>query len=259
MNDSLSTPPLRTIFKFPFESKEWIVPFIIGTALIFAGMIIPIIPIIFVFGYIAAVMRLSINGEIMTLPAWNNWGQFFKDGLRSLAVGAVYLGPGIIVSMIGFTAYIVMFVASIALTPESSSDSSSTGLVGFLIIGAMSILFLSMFVGTILLIAGTIPLPAAIGHFIANDRLSSAFHIREWGRIIKKDKWDYSISWLIVVGMFGTLYIGFMLAYMTVVLCFVGYLLAFPIGFYIMLVSAALFGQNYREGKVQLESENPGI
>ena len=95
-------------------------------------------------------------------------------------------------------------------------------------ISAMGVLFLSMFVGTILLIAGTIPLPAAIGHFIANDKLTSAFHIREWGRIIKKDKWGYLISWLIVVGMFGTLYIGFMLAYMTFVLCFVGYLLASP-------------------------------
>jgi hypothetical protein len=258
MNDSLSTPSLRNFFKFPFESKEWIVPFIIGTALIFAGMIIPIIPIIFVFGYIAAVMRMSINGETMTLPAWNNWGHFFKDGLRSLAVGTVYLGPGIIVSMIGFSAYIVMFVASIALT-DSSFDPTTTGLVSLLMISAMGILFLSMFVGTILLIAGTIPLPAAIGHFIANDRLSSAFHIREWGRFIKKDKWGYLISWLIVVGMFGTLYLGFMLAYMTFVLCFVGYLLAFPIGFYIMLVAAALFGQNYREGKVQLESQSPGI
>jgi Protein of unknown function (DUF4013) len=258
MNESLSTPSLRNIFKYPFESKDWIVPFIIGTALIFAGMIIPIIPLIFVYGYLALVMRMSINGEVMSLPAWSNWGRLFKDGLRSLAVGAVYLGPGIIVSMIGFSAYIVMFVASIALT-DSSFDSTTTGLVSFLMISAMGILFLSMFVGTLLLIAGAIPLPAAIGHFIANDKLAAAFYIREWGRIIIKDRWGYLIAWLIVVGMFGTLYIGFMLAYMTFVLCFVGYILAFPIGFYIMLVSAALFGQNYREGKVQLESESPGI
>jgi hypothetical protein len=258
MNDSFSTPSLRNFFKFPFKSKEWIVPFIIGTALIFAGMIIPIIPLIFVYGYLALVMRMSINGEVMSLPAWSNWGRLFKDGLRSLAIGAVYLGPGIIVSMIGFSAYIVMFVASIALT-DSSFDSTTTGLVSLLMISAMGILFLSMFVGTILLIAGTIPLPAAIGHFIANDRLSSAFHIREWGRIIKKDKWGYLISWLIVVGMFGTLYLGFMLTYMTVVLCFMGYLLVFPLGFYIMLVAASLFGQNYREGNVQLESASPGI
>lgn len=119
MNELLSTPSLRNILKFPFVTKEWIVPFIIGTALIFAGMIIPIIPLIFVYGYLALVMRMSINGEVMLLPAWNNWGRLFKDGLRSLAVGAIYLGPGIIVSMIGFSAYIVMFVASIALTELS--------------------------------------------------------------------------------------------------------------------------------------------
>ena len=248
MNEPLTSNSLRAAFYFPFQRKDWIVPFIIGIALFFAGMIVPIIPTLFVYGYFAEVMRMSINGEEMVLPNWANWGKLFKDGLRCAGVGLVYLGPGIVVSMIGFVAYFVMIIASIALTPESSSyNSTSAGLSVLVMFAAMGTLFLSMFFGTILLLAGAIPLPAALAHFIAHDKLGSAFHLREWGRILRKDKWGYFIVWLLVVGLFGVLYLGFMLAYMTFILCFIGYLLLFPISFYIMLVSASLFGQHYRD------------
>jgi hypothetical protein len=247
MINSISSPSLRAAFKYPFETKNWILQFVIGTALIFAGMVIPIIPIIFVYGYFAEVMRRAITDDEMTLPAWDNWGQLFKDGLRCVGVGAVYLGPGILVSMVGFFAYFVMIVASIALTPDSAYDSSTSGLIGLLSLGAMGTLFLSMFFGTILLLAGAVPLPVALAHFIAHDNLGSAFHLREWGITIQRDKWGYLIAWLLVVGMFGVLYLGFMLAYMTFILCIIGYLLMFPVSFYIMIVSASIFGKHYRD------------
>jgi hypothetical protein len=248
MGESLTSNYLRTAFNFPFQRKDWIVPFSIGFALLFAGMIVPIIPILFVYGYIAEIMRMAIKGEEMVLPSWNNWGTLFKDGLRCVGVGLAYLGPGIIVSMIGFIAYFVMIVASVALTPESSSyDSTSAGLSVLVMFGAMGTLFLSMFFGTLLLLAGAIPLPAALAHFIAHDQLGSAFHLREWGRIVRKDKWGYFIAWLLVVGLLGVVYLGFILAYMTFILCLVGYLFLFPISFYIMLVSASLFGKHYRD------------
>jgi hypothetical protein len=104
-----------------------------------------------------------------------------------------------------------------------------------------------MFVGTFLLIVGAIPLPAAIANFIAHDKFSAAFHVREWGAILKADKWGYFIAWLIYLGLIAMIYIGFMLAYFTLFLCCFFYLAAFPIGLYLMMVSAAIFGQYYRE------------
>jgi Protein of unknown function (DUF4013) len=253
MVDPLSPPSLRVTLKFPFQAKEWIVPFIIGTALIFSGMILPIIPVIFVYGYLAEVMRMSIQGQEMILPAWKNWGNLFKDGLRCIAVGLVYLGPAIVLFIIGMVAYFSMFVALIAVTPESSANSAASALAGLLSFGAMGILFLCMFFGMLLFLAGAIPLPTALAHFISNDKMGAAFHLREWGRILRNDKWGYLIAWLLVLGMMGIFYFAFMLAYMTFIFCFVGILLAFPAGFYIMVVSAALFGQVYREGTLQPE------
>lgn len=259
MNESLSTQSLRAAFKFPFENKDWFVPFLIGTALIISGMFIPVIPLLLVYGYFAQVMRIAIKGETMVLPPWSNWGQLLKDGLRSLAVGAIYLGPGIIVTMIGFTAYFLMIFASIAMTPESPYDTSSSGLAVLLMMGSMGVLFLSMFVGTLLLLAGAIPLPAAIGNFIAHDKLSAAFYLRELGAILRADKWGYFIAWLVYLGMAALVYIGFMLAYFTFILCFVFYLLAIPVGFYMMVVTAVLFGQTYREGSARSKPEISGI
>lgn len=259
MNESLSTQSLRAAFRFPFENKEWFVPFLIGTVLLITGMFIPVIPILLVYGYFAQVMRIAIKGDALVLPAWNNWGQLFKDGLRSLAVGAIYLGPGIIVSMIGFAAYFVMLAASIAITPDSPYDTTSSGLAGLLMLGSMGVLFLSMFVGTLLLLAGAIPLPAAIGNFIAHDKLSAAFYLREWGAILRADKWGYFIAWLIYLGMVALVYIGFMLAYFTFILCFVFYLLAIPVGFYMMVVTAVLFGQTYREGLIRSKPKVLGL
>lgn len=247
MVDSVSSYSIRTAFKFPFERKNWILPFVIGTALIFAGMIIPIIPIIFVYGYFAEVMRRAINDDAMSLPDWDNWGQLFKDGFRCVGVGAVYLGPGILVSMVGVFAYFGMIVTTIVLTPAAAYDTTTSGLLGLLSLGSMGVLFLSMFFGTFLLIAGAIPLPVALANFIAHDRLSAAFHVREWGAVLKADKWGYFIAWLIYLGMFALIYIGFMLGYFTFFLCFFFYLAAFPIGLYMMLVSAAIFGRYYKE------------
>jgi hypothetical protein len=246
MNETLSTPALRNTFKFPFNDKEWIVPFIIGTALLFAGMILPIIPVIFVYGYIVEVMRISVRGEELKLPAWKDWGKYFKDGLRAIGVGLVFLGSSMIVYLIGTFAYFASFIALIAVSPESS-NSTAAGLASLMMMGSMGIMFLSMFIATILFLAGAIPLPAAMAHFISHDKMSAAFHIREWTRIIGKDKWGYFISWLLLLGLTGVVYFGFVLAYMTFILCFVGFALAIPASFYIMLVSAALFGQVYRE------------
>jgi hypothetical protein len=244
-NNSLSTQSLRSAFKFPFQSKDWISRFVIGVALLFASMIIPIIPALFVYGYLIEVMRQSILGEDVVLPAWTNWGKLLKDGLSSFVVSLVYLGPAMVVFVFGLIAYMVMVFGSIAVAPDSSASSS--GLFTLMLLGGMGIFFFSIFLGWFLLIAGAIPLPAAIAHFSAKGKLGAAFHLREWSAIIRADKWGYFISWVVVLGLGGLIYIGFMLVYFTFIFCFVGYLLAIPIGFYVMLVSTALFGQSYRE------------
>jgi hypothetical protein len=252
MPDSSSATSLRSAFKFPFQSQNWFGRFLIGVGLLYASMIIPIIPAIFVYGYIVEVMRQAIKSETLALPEWKDWGQLGKDGLRSLVVGTVYLGPGLVVLIGGWVAYMVIYFSGVVMISDRSYHYASPNLAVALILGAMGILFLSMFFGSLLCMAGSIPLPAAMANFVAHDKISAAFHVREWGAIVRADKLGYFISWVVVLGLAGVVYCASMLLYFTIILCFLMYFIAIPLGFYLALVSAAVFGNFYREGASQL-------
>jgi len=51
---------LKAVFRFPFQGK-WRDRFLVGTALTFAGFVIPIVPLIFVYGYALQIMRQAIE------------------------------------------------------------------------------------------------------------------------------------------------------------------------------------------------------
>lgn len=255
MSDSFSVTSLRFAFKFPFQSQNWFGRFLIGAGLLFASLIIPIIPAIFVYGYLVEVMRQAIKSETLVLPEWKDWGQLGMDGLRSLAIGAVYLGPGFVILIGGWVSYMVMYFSGIALISSKSFHYVPSNQAVALMLGAMGILFLSMFVGSLLCMAGSIPLPAAIANFVAHDKLSAAFHVREWGAIVRADKWGYFISWVIVLGLTAMIYCATMLLYFTIILCFLMYFIAIPLGFYLALVSAAVFGKFYRESASQVNAK----
>jgi uncharacterized protein (DUF697 family) len=117
----------------------------------------------------------------------------------------------------------------------------------------MGIMFLSMFLGVTLSVLGMIPLPIATAHFVDQDQVSAAFKLRALWAILKANPWGYLIAWTIAIGLFGMLYIGFMIAYMSVVLCCLVPVVIAPAGFYLSAVSAALFGRTYRESQLALQ------
>jgi len=121
-----------------------------------------------------------------------------------------------------------------------------------ILLGSMAIMFVSMFVGSILTLLGAIALPVALSHTVAEDDLVAAFRVRQWWGILKADKLGYFISWVIIAGLMGILYLILMLAYSTLVLCCLLPILMAPVGLYIMLIGAALFGQTYRESRALL-------
>jgi len=110
-------------------------------------------------------------------------------------------------------------------------------------------LFVSLFLGTLLFLLGSILLPVATAHFVAQDKLTAAFQVRAWWPLLKANKLDYFIAWVVVAGLLALAYLAFTLAYYTLILiCLAPFLMA-PLGFYVMLVASALFGQTYRESR----------
>ena len=95
MTEAMATTPLRSVFQFPLRGPNWLSRFAIGCALILAASFIPIVPMLFVYGYALQVMRQAIDGQDLALPEWENWGKLGIDGLRATVVGLVYMLPGL--------------------------------------------------------------------------------------------------------------------------------------------------------------------
>jgi hypothetical protein len=258
MSEGLSTVSLKRLVKFPFQDSKWASRFLVGTLLTLANYIIPILPSIFVSGYVLRVMRQTVTGKEPALPAWDDWGGMIKDGLGAMLVGLVYFFPALLVLIGGMVLYFVgtlylPFTASTSATPEETLM-----LLPMFTFGSMAIMFLSMFLGTLLSLLGAVAVPVALGHFVAQGELRAAFRIRQWWRILRADKLGYFVTWVVMVGLMGMLYIGFMLAYSTLVLCCLLPILMAPLSLYILLVGSALFGQTYCESQVLLPRHDQG-
>jgi hypothetical protein len=241
MNDETLFHRLRPFYRFPFQSPNWEQRYLIGAGLIFASFLIPILPAIFVTGYLLRLMRQAIQGDALALPEWREWGDLALDGLRYLAVCLVYLLPGIMVMILGIGVYFFTFFSSVI------SAQGNDAAAGFFVLGSMLILFLSMALGMLLLLLGAIPLPMALAHCAAQKSLGAAFRLGQWWPLLRANKLDYFIAWVNLAGLAAVLYTVTLLAYYSLILiCLVIPLSAF-IGYYLALVFAGLFGQIYRE------------
>jgi hypothetical protein len=97
MTNSFTSDELLALAKFPFTDPRWKNKFLIGGLLSLAGYAIPVLPLLFVYGYCAQIMRrIIVENEAPYLPEWEDWGKFLQDGLKLFGVGLVYSLPGLI-------------------------------------------------------------------------------------------------------------------------------------------------------------------
>lgn len=235
---------LKETFGFPFRSPDWQGRFLVGSALLILSFVIPFLPAIFVYGYVLDIMRQAIEGRPLSLPAWEDWGRFWSDGWRVFLVGLAFIAPGIVLLCGGSALY---FVGSASLPFFVSSGGDLAGVALTLFLLSFAIFFVSLFAGSLLAVLGTIPFPFAAAHLAAQNSLGAAFRTSEWWPALRRSKVEYFIAWVIVFGLFGITYLATLLAYYSLILCFLVPVLAAPLGFYASLVAAALFGETYRE------------
>lgn len=247
--DVTTTDSIRDLVRFPFQDPNWQNRFVIGAALTLANLFVPLLPSLVVSGYALQVMRQAIEGQELSLPPWDDWGGLLLDGLRAALVSLVFLLPGMVVLWAGMGLYfggIFAVPAIIALLDESARAIPLILLITF---GSLAVMFLSLGVGWVLYLAGIAVLPVARPHFVAHGDVRAAFRVREWWPLLKLNPWGYLVGLIVAVGLFGLWYVAVMLLYSTMVLCWAALLLGVPFGFYLSLVTAALFGRIYRESR----------
>jgi hypothetical protein len=254
MPEIAATSALKPLLKFPFQGSDWRNRFLIGTAVTLAGFFVPLLPMIFVYGYTVAIMRRAIQGQDLELPTWNDWGKLGLDGLRLAVVSLVYTLPGIFVLIAGWFLYMITSFA-FPLLMSGASGRGGEGMAGLAVLamfGSMAIFLLSLFFGFILILLALIPLPAAMAHFVAQDKVAAGFRVREWWPLLRANRSGYFAAWVVVFGLITILNFAIVLAYYSVVLCCLIPFLAAPISFYVSVVALALFGQTYRESRTLL-------
>lgn len=248
MSDTTTITSLKEIFRFPFTGPEWRSRFLLGCALILAGLVIPILPGLLVAGYALRIMRQAIEGNELSLPPWDDWGKLFMDGLRYAVVSIVFFLPGFIVIGIGLAGYFGGFF--VGATQETAE--------GFgMMLAGMGIYFIGLAVGMLLLALGAIPLPAATAHFVAQDNLAAAFRVREWWPILKANKLGYLIAWVTAFGLYSVQSFALGILIYTIVLCCLLPFAIPPAILYLSVFSAALFGRTYQESRALLAGLEP--
>jgi hypothetical protein len=237
--------PLAVVLGAPFRGEEWQGRFVIGSALLFLSIFIPILPALVVSGYFLEVMRAAMRGRSLELPSWSDWSRMTLDGLKASVVGLSYLLPGILVIVAGACLYCAS-VIPLATLSEAQSSSQTASWLGLLLPMLMLVLFLSTALGSLLIFLGAIPLPVATARLAEGDALGAAYHLRQLSRLLSANPMDYFIAWVVMLGLWAIEYGLVMIAYYTLFLaCLIPFFLA-PLSFYSLVIGAALFGGAYR-------------
>lgn len=238
----ISSFNIEQILTFPFKETESRKNFLIGTLVYFASFIIPILPLIFVMGYTARIMRQVFNSEAPHMPAWDDWESMFKDGLYLFGVRIVYTLPLLIIIL---PLYFAMMFMPLWLNSNSGS-SDALAFLPFLIFGIAMI-----FIFPISLALGII-LPAAEVHTIINSDFAAGFRIREWWQIFRANWVGFLLAYLIsMVASFALTFIVQIAMITIVLICILPFIMP-AITAYLSFVMYAAFAQAYKDGKSRL-------
>lgn len=213
---------------YPLEGDS-IEPLAIGSILLlFSWLLIPVIP---VAGYLIRVINRSASGE-KTPPAFDDWGELFKNGIFAIVIGIVYnLIPTIVA--IG----IFMTLGGVGLlTGDAGAGIASMlmGLAGAFLAASVLYLIAMYFV------------PAALANFAETDRFGAAFSL---GRI--KDiclSGSYAKAWIMAfiivfaANFVANIILG-ILSFIPILGTIVGGLIAVPIVFYGTMAAYFLYGR----------------
>lgn len=251
MTTYTSTQQLQDVIAFPFKDADWFKKLAVGSLLVLANFLLPILPLFLVYGYLMRVMRrIIVEAEQPTLPEWNDWGSLFFDGLRLAGAGLVYSLPALILFFLGYlTAFLPAFLAP-WLEGVAESSSAATALLP--IVGMM-LGFGGMGLGILLGLAVGLIVPAALGHLVAKDRFSAAFEIGDWWPVFRANFTGFLLAFVLLMGLTMIGSFIFQILYFTIILCCLLPLVLSAFSMYLSLIASTLFAGAYYDGLHRLE------
>ncbi len=101
-------------FGYMFEDRDWLMKILIGGAFVLLSCILIGIP--FLLGYFLVAIRNASDGKPVPLPAWDNLGDKFVQGIMFLVVIIIWMVPLFIVNFLLSFIFCIGWLISIAIS-----------------------------------------------------------------------------------------------------------------------------------------------
>jgi len=188
MAEPIAVSSLKATFRFPVQSSDWKNRFLVGAALSLAGALIPIVPALFVNGYLLEVVRRTIRGEEPALPARDDWGKPARHGVQLLLFSLVHYLPGLLVILAGAGLYsAVVFAFPLSQLWAGSSEELS-GVFPLVFLGILAVFMVCIVAGSALMLLASILLRWRWGHYADHDLFGAALRLREVRQFLWRNK-----------------------------------------------------------------------
>lgn len=202
---------------FIFADRDWLTKVLIGSAVcLVAGLlgitVIGLLSWLVLPGYMIAVARRVIASDPELLPAWDDWGGLFVDGLMSLIIFCVY----VLIPMLLFGGVTAIFE-------------------NFLFLQVLIVIVIAL--PALLILAGLGV--AALGRWIETGVFTDAFRFGELVPLLRRNPRPFIVAAIVLTLVY------YIVPFIGMFACIIGAFLAVPMAFMIM---GHLVGQAYIVG-----------
>jgi len=188
-----------------------------------------LLPIFFLIGYQLAVMRNVIKNVEHPLPAWENWGELFKEGGTIWVAQFVYALPLVLLSL----CYQLIFLVP-ALGEGNADLQNALGGIGIVVSLAWSCILFLYSIGLAFIA------PALFIQYVRTGKFGSLFRVGEIIAIARENLVD--ILLVIVAGFAAGIVLTIAVGITLITIC--GWIIVLVAGTaWIMISTAHLYGQ----------------
>jgi len=204
---------------YPRSGDDALTKILVGGVL---GMLsVLVVPAFLLLGYYVRVLR-SVEADVETPPAFEEWGDLLVDGLKAFAIGLVYAIVPLVV---------------IAIT---AGGTIAAAVAGDVPPGAFAGAFLGFAVGGLLWLVAMYVIPAALASFASEGRVGAAFDWSVLRPVLLHGR--YATGWLVALVFFVVA--GVVVGILNVVPP-LGFVVGAFVNFYVGVAAAYLYGHAF--------------
>ncbi len=185
------------VLAFPFRDRAVWRKITICCLLRLAASVIPLFPILFVYGYVARIMKHILNQDSDPyLPEWEQWDTLLTDGLRLFGASILTSLPVVTLTLASLGAiFLPWFIIPLAF-PDPNTLSNGAILTATLV-------SLTGFLGLLLAILMSLPFmlvqSVVVGHVAARNSFQAMFRVAEWWPVLRAGWRIFLVEALVVL------------------------------------------------------------